>query len=447
MSFMQTLLQTAKLYDSEELQRFVLELETAFAIEPAREKYHRLVNFSENEAVPYHQWFRYREGFAGSLITELIRMSGARPGECVIDPFCGSGTTNVVAALSGFDTLGLDVNPMSAFLTGAKIAHYSPEVLAHAEALGREAPRYPDIRSRPAYEELRKYFSGDRLDSLLRIKSFLDVQPESGAKTLLFTAYLSILLDCSDRKRDGNGLKVRPSRVEDVPQAFREKLERILRDIREIRLPPGVRGRGVFDTACHLSEVFHRDWQSREAGAIIFSPPYANSFDYFESYKLELALGDFAAGTDGLHALRKQAVRSFVGAERPAACDPHVEQIAREIENAIPEKERETGRRDARTRKVPDMIRGYFSDMQRVLGQCAQCLDKGKKTYIVVDQSAYVGKIVPTDLLLGYLGEKEGFAVGRILECRRARTSTQQLNRYPFLKDTLRESIVELIRK
>ena len=124
-----------------------------------------------------------------------------------------------------------------------------------------------------------------------------------------------------------------------------------------------------------------------------------------------------------------------------------VDLVAKEIESAIPEKEKETGRRDTRTRKVPNMIRGYFSDMHEVLRQCAKCLKPGRKVFIVVDQSAYLGKIVPTDLFLAYFGEMEGFEVGRIIECRKARTSTQQLNKYPYLKTALRESIVELIKK
>lgn len=93
------------------------------------------------------------------------------------------------------------------------------------------------------------------------------------------------------------------------------------------------------------------------------------------------------------------------------------------------------------------MIRGYFSDMREIIKQCSLTLSSGKKTYIVVDQSAYCGKIVPTDLLLAYFGELEGFEVGKIIECRKARTSTQQLNKYPYLKTTLRESIVVLIKK
>ena len=93
------------------------------------------------------------------------------------------------------------------------------------------------------------------------------------------------------------------------------------------------------------------------------------------------------------------------------------------------------------------MLRGYFSDMQEVLEQCSLVLETGRKVYIVVDQSSYVGVIVPTDLLLAYLGEQVGFRVENITECRKSRTSAQQLNRFPYLKNTLRESIVEFEKK
>ncbi len=93
------------------------------------------------------------------------------------------------------------------------------------------------------------------------------------------------------------------------------------------------------------------------------------------------------------------------------------------------------------------MIKGYFADMKEAIRQCGLCLEKGKKVYIVIDQSAYVGVIIPTDLLLAYISESVGFNVASITECRKARTSTQQLKKYPYLKNVLRESIVELIKK
>ena len=444
---MKELLQTTKVYDSEELQQFVLSLESKYVIESALDKYHNLVNFSTNTSVPYHQWFKYREGFASELITELISMSGALPGECIIDPFCGSGTTNVVAILNGYDTLGLDVNPMSAFIANAKVDHYSQADLEQAALHLHSLKLFSSKTSKAAYDDIRKYYSSTNFDGLLRIKTFLDTLAESKAKNILCVAFDSIVMECSDRKRDGNGLKKAPSKIEDVAQYYTDKVELIMKDIRNISPPPGTFGHGVYDTAYNLHAVYRNRFGNKPAGAIIFSPPYANSFDYFESYKLELIFADYANGIKDINNLRKNAVRSFIGGAPQETCDHYVDLIAHEIENAIPAKEAETGKRDVRTRKVPNMIRGYFSDMHEVIRQCSITLDSGKRTYIVVDQSAYCGKIVPTDLLLAYFGEQEGFTVGRIIECRKARTSTQQLKKYPFLKTTLRESIVELIKK
>ena len=443
---MHELLKTQRIYDSSALQEWLLSLETKYAVGAAPEKYHRLVNFSANAAVPYHQWFKYREGFAGELIAELIALSGAQKGELIIDPFCGSGTTNVVAVLSGYNTLGLDVNPMSAFLTNTKVDRYDTQDFEEIRGFLAALRNFRGGAPRKSDREVCRYFQPARFDELVRIRSFLDTLPESRAGQLLRAAFVSIILNCSDRKRDGNGLKVSASRVKDTAAFFEEKAALMIEDIRRVRPCDGVRGFGLCDTACHLYQRYENCRDGRRAGAIIFSPPYANSFDYFESYKLELILGGFADGMTGIADLRRGAVRSFVGAQVQKACDPYIDLIAKEIEEAIPAKEARTGKKDGRTRKVPDMIRGYFSDMREVLRQCALCLNPGGKTYIVVDQSAYLGKIVPTDLLLAYLGEQEGFAVGRIVKCRNARTSTQQLNQYPYLKTTLRESIVELVR-
>lgn len=433
-------------YKSQELISFIGNLDKKYKLEYAQEKYHDLVNFSTNKSAPYHQWFLYREGFSSELITELIHMSEVKTGECIIDPFCGSGTTNVVAAMNGYSTLGLDVNPMSAFITNAKIAHYSKEDLKKTLELKERAIVSEAFSNKPGFEDVHKYFSDENYYSLLKIKSFIDSLPDSKAKDLLFVAYLSIIMDSSNRKRDGNGLKVCATKANSVPVYYSEKVELIVQDIKEQQSKIGVKGYGIYDTAYNLSMQFNNNWGNTSAGAIIFSPPYANSFDYFESYKLELVLGEFVSGVKGINELRKYAVRSFVGAEKQESCDRYVDLIAKEIENAIPEKEKETGKTDSRTRKVPDMIRGYFSDMREVIHQCSECLSPGKKTYIVVGQSAYVGKIVPTDLLLAYFAELEGFKVGKIIECRKARTSTQQLIKYPYLKTTLRESIVELIK-
>lgn len=430
------------IYRSKELSNFLVGLETKYNIEDAKEKYQKLVNFSTNIQVPYHQWFKYREGFASELIQELIKMSGAEKGEVIIDPFCGSGTTNVVAIAEGFPTLGLDVNPMSAFITQTKIDDYQERELLEALFLSQKVSDFSCKSIGKKYSDIRKYFCKKNFSDLVKIRLYIKQLPEGKSTNLLNVAFLSIVEECSDRKRDGNGLKTVPSKVKDVVALFQEKVQLIVSDIRQNQTSKNIDGYGVYSSAFNLKQEFDLFCKNKKAGSIIFSPPYANSFDYFESYKLELVFADYAKGLKGLNALRKNAIRSFVGAEQQMQCDKYVDIIADEIEKAIPKKEAETGRKDLRTRKVPNMLRGYFADMHEVIRQCSICLDKGKRAYIVVDQSAYLGKIVPTDLLLAFYAESEGFKVTNIINCRNARTSTQQLNKYPYLKNSLRESIV-----
>ena len=78
---MKELLNERQIYESKELQQFILQLECRYEIKDLSYKYSNSVNFSENADVPFHQWFRYREGFSGNLIKELIRDSGAAKGE------------------------------------------------------------------------------------------------------------------------------------------------------------------------------------------------------------------------------------------------------------------------------------------------------------------------------------------------------------------------------
>jgi len=92
-----------------------------------------------------------------------------------------------------------------------------------------------------------------------------------------------------------------------------------------------------------------------------------------------------------------------------------VEVLCREINEEMQKKEAKTGKRDGRTRLMPNMIRWYFSDMDNVLKEIYKALSNGGTCYIVVVQSAYVGVIIPTDTVLVLLAERKGFTVEKYL--------------------------------
>ena len=59
------------------------------------------------------------------LMRWLVRLV-APPGGLVLDPFCGSGTTGVAAALEGRPFLGIDLSPEYVRIAAARISHWAP---------------------------------------------------------------------------------------------------------------------------------------------------------------------------------------------------------------------------------------------------------------------------------------------------------------------------------
>jgi len=62
----------------------------------------------------------------------LEHLKNARPGEWVLDPFCGRGTTLYAARLLGLPASGVDVSPIAAAISDAVLAGASPEQVVKA---------------------------------------------------------------------------------------------------------------------------------------------------------------------------------------------------------------------------------------------------------------------------------------------------------------------------
>lgn len=445
MSFLD-ILKKENIYNSKELKSFFISLEEKYDIVNNFEHYNNLVNFSQNKNVVVHDWFKYREGFAGALVDEIIDSANINKDFMVVDPFVGSGTTLVSSVLKGFDCIGVDVNPMSALISKIKSTKYTDKDLEDAKKKLQNLQSSFDGIKVDTSDNIAKYFNEDNFVSLLKIFEFLKSIKNDRVFEILFCAYLCIVEPSSNRKRDGNGLKTVQTKVSNVLEYYAKKVESMLKDIKSA----GARYEGVSytftGTAKNLYDFYKSIGTKKKIGLIVFSPPYANSFDYFESYKLELSLGGFLTKEYPIQYFRETAVRSFIGGKEERKPDKYVALLAQEIKDAIPLKEKKTGKKDARTRRVPSMIMGYFKDMGDIIEQCYLCLESGCECHIVIDQSSYLGKIVPSDLLFAYLAEQIGFKVKRIIECRNAKTSGQQVNEFPYLKNGLRESIVVLTK-
>lgn len=444
------IIKQSQFYQNRNCHSIIEEIENRYSYIDETEYFGNLVNFSTAKKEPYQRWVRYREGYSTVLVNELIRRSGVDfKQHFIADPMVGSGSTIISATKCGFDSFGVDINPYSQLIVNAKLLSPSEKDICDIKEFLESLPAnfLTTVEEKPPLSE---YFPEDNLINLLELRAKIKALSNSTSKQILEAAWFFILESCSNRKKDGNGLATRPAPIRDVIAYFKEVLGEIISDYLTCPLGTNTVSTVYTGSACDFSK-YSSDFEKRskkKLGAIIFSPPYANAFDYYESYKMELLFGQLYDPSDyQLH--KKEQIRNYrISYGKELHCEyPVVERLCEAINEAIPQKELITGKRDARTRLMPNMLRGYFTDMGRVLKELYTALDSNGHCYIVVDQSAYVGVIVPTDVILANIAENLGFNINSIIICRKASTSAQQRKAYPYLGSTLRESIICLQKK
>lgn len=67
-----------------------------------------------------HSLFPYRGKFHPQLVKSLLNIIGLKKGDIVLDPMCGSGTTNIEASLLGIDSVAVDISPFCRLMTKTK---------------------------------------------------------------------------------------------------------------------------------------------------------------------------------------------------------------------------------------------------------------------------------------------------------------------------------------
>lgn len=442
------------IFENELLRSRLLANEDSRLIDDKSEELSRLVNTVESRNQSISRWVRYREGYAPAIVHKILESFpiDARS-EFVFDPMCGSGSTQVACQQQGIASAGTDVSPYAVLVSQVKTSRKSSAEISQIESFLGEISAGNIAFTRELSDvdkQISKYFPASNFELLVAIRNSIETEfrGSRGAADFLTAALLAILEEASNRKKDGNGLATRPSKISDVAGLFQQQVNLMLEDLTSASWLeiPSVTER---DTALNLSESARRASAEleKELGAVIFSPPYANSFDYYESYKLELLFGGFFT-PDKISHERRGLIRSYrqMGKSDRLEGLETVELLIDEIMGRLPEKEAKSGSRDGRSRLLPNMLRGYFSDMREFLRTSSQTMARGSYMAIVVDQSAYLGVLVPTDLILAEIAQEQGFELEKLVICRRAKSSGQQLNLQPLLGEVLRETAVILRR-
>ncbi|MFA4851841.1 MAG: DNA methyltransferase [Bacteroidales bacterium] len=395
--------------------------------------YQYLVNFSKTKNLPIHRWFYYQEGYSPLLIKKVLNDLNLNGSTHLFDPFAGSGTSLVAAKELGIQATGIEINPFSCHMALTKTQNYSDAEIKKASLF--KVPKHKTIENlfqKYKLSIIGNLFELENLEKIELLKEKIETEKNQKVKNILFTALLCILQQVSYYKKAGNGLKKkRIYKSINAFDAFNIKLNEIISDIKSNNSPkePVI----INDNCLNIN-----NYNINEIDISIFSPPYANCFDYYEVYKIELWLGEFVKSYDELRCLRKAALTSNLNADLKKR-----NKIVTSSKILIPILDYLSNIK-LWDNKIPKMLNAYFSEMEQLLNELFIKTKKGGYCVIVVGNSSYGGLSIPTDIILSEIGKNIGFSVKEIIVARRNETSSQQYDKIGNLIEFVRESLIIL---
>jgi site-specific DNA-methyltransferase (cytosine-N4-specific) len=215
----------------------------------------------------------------------------AHPGQTVLDPFCGSGTTLVEARITGINAIGVDVNGLSVLLSKVKATPLSSAQLKEIENFVSEVKNdtfYWSFGNKPVIkvreiEGLNHWFQANVADEISFLLDKIDLHPDEDVKDFLKIILSSIIVRISKQESDTRFAAIDKETKDCLTfELFVTRATEYVRKMAEFSALVST------ETTLEVRNADSRDLsflEKNQIDLIITSPPYANTYDYYLYHK------------------------------------------------------------------------------------------------------------------------------------------------------------------
>lgn len=285
-----------------------------------------------------HGLFPYRGKFHPQMIKAVMNTMGLKPGDTVLDPMAGCGTTSIEASIIGVNSISCELSPFGCLMTRSKVAALEMDCAEFAGLLKRSediywrlAPAQERLATEPLLLDGREIDGGEVVHSLAELSDL-----PASIRELLLLCYLDSV-GYARRRKGKTARDLFPdllSRYLTAVSAFNRTREQLGMVLGEARVIEG--------------DARHLDISEESVDGVLFSPPYSFAIDYVDNDRPQL---------------------QFLGVE--------VEDLKERMVGLAG-----TGRTKAQL--TESRVANYFSDMRLIMEECKRVLKPGGYCVIVI---------------------------------------------------------------
>ena len=370
--------------------------------------------FKYNKHHGRHGWLRLTPAYSIKLVKEILNPDGLFAKEnrnlSILDPFCGTTTTGIVAAECGFNCSLYDINPFLVWFGTIKSSNFNDKVLDEMFRMtsnGLENVSFDnDDVWIPPMRNIERWWSTSTLLALGNLRHYLSEtwgDPSlKGEQNLIWIAFARLVIDCS--AADFNHISVSfKEETQDFDAdifktMFLERLRMVVSSAKN-RLQGNV---NIYLNDSRFLEV------PEKYDLVITSPPYPNRISYIRELRPYMYWLKFLSTGEEAGELDWKAIGGTWGS---ATSKLH---SWKQVNPVLPERLMDTCGRieqgdEKNGRTMALYVRKFFDDMCLHLSNLRVRLNENASINYILGNSSFYGNYVETDLIIEEMLQSLGY--------------------------------------
>lgn len=318
-----------------------------------------------------HGYHRYPAKFLPDVVTKLIENEAIKNSP-IADPFAGCGTTLVEARIHGFESYGVDINPVAELITKVKTTPIEPAKLL--KAYNALIDKFNDYEESEFYS-LKKheridywFFPKEKYQIAFLYKNICKINNKNISNFFLISLS-HILKNCSRWLQSGTKPQIDPYKIPANPfDMFKKHAQTMIS--KNHKFFDKLYESKKIDILCNmkLGDARNTQWEDNSIGTIITSPPYVTSYEYADIHQLTGYWYDYFSN---LAEFRKEFIGTSYSQNKNLDVSSTLGQnIVREL--------------DLKSHKIAKDTANYFNDMAQVAKEMYRVLQPNGKICVVI---------------------------------------------------------------